>query len=272
MGSPLQFWENLAPYLSHIEDNFLDLESINKLMSIINDPVLVIGAGQGLLVESLQQCGYKVDGIDNNAQMIEYAERRRGIKLIQEDATKLSFDDNSYRTTIIATGVIDYTDDSKLIEKILNEAVRVTTDDGKILVAFYRMHPASEAFQKCAGILTDDGKFRHQYAFGLMRGKPSDMIKTIKKDTNMGLLSIIFHLVKIQILVPKKERDVSKTFNEMFKLMDDPNKFIESCPGSIPYRTLPSIHKLFEQFGFSISNTHVYDSCTVAEIDKSGIH
>ena len=49
MGSPLQFWESLAPYLSHIEDNFLDLESINKLKSIINDPVLIIGAGQGLL-------------------------------------------------------------------------------------------------------------------------------------------------------------------------------------------------------------------------------
>lgn len=26
MGSSLEFWDNLAPYLSHIEDNFLDLE------------------------------------------------------------------------------------------------------------------------------------------------------------------------------------------------------------------------------------------------------
>jgi ubiquinone/menaquinone biosynthesis C-methylase UbiE len=272
MGSALQFWDSLAPYLSHIEDNFLDLESINKLKSIIKDPVLVVGAGQGLLVESLQQSGYNVDGIDNNIEMIEYAEKRRGIKLIQEDATNLSFDDNSYKTTIIATGVVDYIDDTQLIEKILNEAARVTTGDGRILVAFYRMHPASEAFQKRAGILTADGKFRHQYAFGLMRSKPNDMIKTIKKDANMGLLSVIFHLVKMQILVPKKERDVSKTFNEMFKMMDNPNEFIESCPDSIPYRTLPLIHKLFEKLGFSISNTYVYDSCTVAEIDNSSMH
>jgi len=272
VGSPLQFWETLAPYLSHIEDNFLDLESINKLKSIINGPVLVIGAGQGLLVESLQQSGYKVDGIDNNTKMIEYAERRRSIKLIQEDATNLSFDDNSYKTTIVATGVVDYIDDLHLIEAILNEAARVTTDEGRILVAFYRMHPASEAFQKSAGILTVDGKFRHRYAFGLMQGKLSDMIKTIKKDTNMGLLPIIFHLVKIQILVPKKERDMSKTFNEMFKMMDNPNEFIESCPDSIPYRTLPSIHELFEKLGFSISNTYVYDLCTVAELDNSSVH
>ncbi len=103
-------------------------------------------------------------------------------------------------------------------------------------------------------------------------GKPSDMIKAIKKDTDMGLLSIIFHLVKIQILVPKKERDVSKTFNEVFKMMDNPNEFIESCPDSIPYRTLSSIHKLFEKLGFSISNTYVYDSCTVAEINSSSMN
>jgi len=272
VGSSLEFWDNLAPYLSHIEDNFLDLESINKLKNIINDPVLIIGAGQGLLVESLQQSGYSVDGIDNNTKMIEYAERRRGIKLIQEDATNLSFDENSYRTTIIATGVVDYIDDLHLIEEILNEAVRVTTDEGRVLVAFYRIHPASEAFQKRAGILTVDGKFKHKYAFGLMQGNPSDMIKTIKKDTNMGLLSIIFHLIRMQMLVPKKERDVFKTFNEMFKVMDNPNEFIASCPDSIPYRTLPSIHKLFEKLGFSISNTYVYDSCTVADIDNSSMH
>jgi ubiquinone/menaquinone biosynthesis C-methylase UbiE len=269
VGSSLEFWDNLAPYLSHIEDNFLDLESINKLKSIIKDPVLIVGAGQGLLVESLQQNGYNVDGIDNNPKMIEYAEKRRGIKLIQEDATNLSFNDNSYGATIIATGVVDYIDDTQLIEKILNEAVRVTTDDGKVLVAFYRIHPASEAFQKRAGILTIDGKFRHQYAFGMMRSKPTDMIKTIKKDAHMGLLSIILHLVKMQVLVSKKERDVLKSFNDMFNIMDDPIKFIESCPDSIPYRTLPAIQTLFEKLGFSISNTYVYDSCTVAEIDNS---
>ena len=55
----------------------------------------------------------------------------------------------------------------------------------------------------------------------------------------------------------------------MFKIMDNPNEFIESCPDSIPYRTLPLIHKLFEKLGFSISNTYVYDSCTVAVIDNS---
>jgi hypothetical protein len=54
----------------------------------------------------------------------------------------------------------------------------------------------------------------------------------------------------------------------MIKVMDDPDKFIASCPDSIPYRTLPAIRTLFEELGFSIENTVVYDSCTVVEIDK----
>jgi len=76
MGSPIEFWEKLAPYLSYIEDNFLDLEAIRKLQQHIGDPVLVVGAGQGLLVEELKNIGYTVDGIDNNPRMIEFAENR----------------------------------------------------------------------------------------------------------------------------------------------------------------------------------------------------
>lgn len=268
MGNPAQFWDNLAPYLCYIEDNFLDLQSINKLESVIKDPVLVVGAGQGLLVESLQKDGYTVDGIDNNKKMIDYAEKRRGIKLIQADATNLSFNDNSYNTTIIATGVVDYMDDDQLIVKIVNEAMRVTANNGNVLVAFYRIHPVSEAFQKRAGMITVDNKFRHRYAFGLPWGKPNDLIKTIKKDANMGFLPVIYHLMKMQLLVPKKERDVRKTFIKMFEEMDDPSKFIESCPDLIPYRTSPTIHSLFEKHGFNINNTYVYSSCTVVEIDN----
>ena len=165
MGNPQQFWDSMAPYLSHIEDNFLNLESINELISFISNPVLVVGAGQGLLVEELRKKSYTVDGIDNNPKMIEYAEKRRGINVIQADATSLPFDDKSYSTTIIATGVVDFMDDEQLIVKIINEAMRVTINNGNILVAFYKIHPASEDFQKRIGIITTDNTYRHRYAF-----------------------------------------------------------------------------------------------------------
>lgn len=60
------FWKTWSPYWSYIEDSSLDLETINKLTIAIRNPVLIIGAGQGLLVEQLQKKGFKVDGVDLN--------------------------------------------------------------------------------------------------------------------------------------------------------------------------------------------------------------
>ena len=269
MGSPQQFWDNIAPYLYCIEDNFLDLESIRKLESHISNPVLVVGAGQGLLVEELHKNGFTVDGIDNNPKMIEYAEKRRGIKLIQADATNLPFNNKSYGTTIIATGVVDYMDDEQLIVKIINEAMRVTVNNGNVLVAFYKIHPASEDFQKRIGLITNDNTLRHRYVFEFIRLKPKDVLRRLKKDANMGLFSAIGHLIKMTLVLSTKERKNTKVFAEMVKNMDDPDAFIESCPDSIPYRTSPIIHALFDRHGFNIKETYVYDSCTVIKIDNN---
>ena len=72
------FWEVWAPYLSYVENNHLDLDCIRQLKNHVNDPVLVVGAGQGLIVEDLQKMGFKADGIELNPTMIEYAKKRRG--------------------------------------------------------------------------------------------------------------------------------------------------------------------------------------------------
>jgi 2-polyprenyl-3-methyl-5-hydroxy-6-metoxy-1,4-benzoquinol methylase len=64
------YWTAWAPYWSYQEDFFLDLDAINKLSALITNPVLIIGAGQGLLVEQLQKNNFTVDGIDSDPQMI----------------------------------------------------------------------------------------------------------------------------------------------------------------------------------------------------------
>jgi ubiquinone/menaquinone biosynthesis C-methylase UbiE len=244
------------------------LEAIRKLQEHIVDPVLIVGAGQGLLVEELKKIGYTVDGIDNNPRMIEFAENRRGIKLIQADATNLSFDDNVYKTTLIATGVVDYMDDEQLIEKMLKESVRVTTSEGNVLVAFYKVHPASESIQRRIGIITNDNTFRHKYAFSLLQLQPKDMLRTIRKEADIGLLPLLFGLIKMQLLSPKKEKESSKKIAEMVNNIDDPAAFIESCPDSIPYRTSTAIHALLRKLGYSINNEYVFEKCTVVQINR----
>ena len=84
--------------------------------------MLIVGAGQGLLVEQLQTTGHKVEGVDLSPQMIKYALTRRGLKLIEADARKLPSADRTYNTTIIATGVVDFLDDEGQIGLIVNEA------------------------------------------------------------------------------------------------------------------------------------------------------
>ncbi len=131
MADLARFWENWAPYLSHIEDNHLDLENIQRLGAHISDPVLIIGAGQGLLVEQLQKSGHSVDGVELSPLMIKYAKTRRGLELIEANARQLPLADNTYNTTIIATGVVDFLDDESQVELIVNEASRVRGPGGQ---------------------------------------------------------------------------------------------------------------------------------------------
>jgi len=196
-------------------------------------------------------------------------ENRRGIKLIEADATNLSFDDNVYKTTIIATGVVDYMDDEQLIEQILKESMRVTMPEGNVLVAFFKLHPASESIQRRIGIITNDNTFRHKYAFSLLQLQPKDMLRTIRKETDMGLFALLYGLIKMQLQLPKKEKESSKKIAEMINNISDPNAFIESCPDSIPYRTSTTIHAFLMKLGYSINNEYVFDKCTVVQINKT---
>ena len=58
-------------------------------MRDVLSPVLVVGAGQELLVAELQAKGFKCDGVDLSSEMIKHARSRRGLDLIQADASAL---------------------------------------------------------------------------------------------------------------------------------------------------------------------------------------
>ena len=114
------------------------------------DTVLVVGAGQGLLVEELLKKGFQTDGIDLSREMIQYAKKRRGLTIIEADARAMPFGAGKYETIIYATGVIDFMANEDLIGTILNEARRVISHAGKVFVAFYRMSAASGSARACS--------------------------------------------------------------------------------------------------------------------------
>lgn len=211
------FWKTWSPYWSYIEDSSLDLETINKLTIAIRNPVLIIGAGQGLLVEQLQKKGFKVDGVDLEPNMIMYAKKRRGLNLIQADAKNMPFADKSYKTSIITTGVVDFLEDEEQIKLIIDEALRVTDDSGKVFVAFYKYHSKVEKLFRYTGLITDKGLLRNRRVFGLgilSFDNPIGFVRAIKQDANVGFFSAFVILIKIVMLLPKKDKRRRKNFLE----------------------------------------------------------
>src|SRR5438270_6449829 len=140
------FWDALAPHHSAIENSYLDLPSLRLIEQDIGPPVLVVGAGQGLIVAALQKRGLQCDGVDLSPDMIRYAKLRRGLVLFHADARALPFGNGAYKTIIYATGVIDFMSDEEEIRVIMNEAGRVVDHPGNIFVAFYRFWAATEDF------------------------------------------------------------------------------------------------------------------------------
>lgn len=153
MTNKSSFWQLWAPHLALFEDNHLDLRTINIIADKISQPVLIVGGGQGLIIDALRKKGLHVDGVDSNSEMVRLAEQRRGVKLVYTDGSSLPFADESYATTIISTGVVDFLDDEKQILQIINEARRVTKKGGACLSPITRFILLQKSFLSESGSL-----------------------------------------------------------------------------------------------------------------------
>jgi ubiquinone/menaquinone biosynthesis C-methylase UbiE len=266
MSDKLRFWESWSPYWSYIEDNYLDLDSIDKLSSMIKDPALVIGAGQGILVEQLRKKGLIVDGIDAEPEMVAYAKKRRNLDIILANGKKMPIDDNTYQTSIIATGVIDFLDDEEQIRSILNEAMRVTEDNERVFIAFYRFQTQGEELMRYLGLLTDESRWRAKRMYEVFRLKLIDFLKADTKEANVSFVSAFFKLVKLQMRMPRKEKEAMKRWSEMWKEINNHEELIASVPDSLPYRNEESIRILFENLDVPIKEIFQFTSCFTVQI------
>ena len=260
------YWEAWSPYLYFFEDTFLDLESIERLASVIEDPVLVVGAGQGLLVERLRGKGLEVDGVDQSENMIKYAKKRRGIDLVQADAREMPFLDNSYRTSVIATGVVDFMDDEKQIHLAIRETLRVTDDSGCVFVAFYKYHPEVEQLMKRTGLITKEGFCRFRHMHQQIRLGPIQYICAIGKEANISFIHALLITIKVQMFLPRKEKKAVRNLRKLWKQIENPTLLLESAPETIPYRKKKQIRKMFEKLKIPVRELSDFYSCTLVKL------
>lgn len=275
MADMSKYWELWSPYWTYIEENFLDSDSIQKLTPFVKAPVLIVGGGQGLLVEKLQQNGFHVDGVDSESLMIEFAEKRRGIKLIEADGANLPFDDDTYNTCIVATGVIDFLEDESKIKSILDEALRVTSDDGNVFVASCRFHPKVEKLMRYIGLLTDQDIWCYRRTLDIMRLSFLEQFSIIRNDPNVSTFGAFLTLLQTQMFLPNKENRSAKNWKKAWKKakqeLDDPEMLLQICPESAPYRNEMKIKDLYKRLNFTLTRTLVFHSCTVVQLTKQGM-
>lgn len=272
MADMAKYWETWSPYWTYIEENFLDSDSIRKLTTFIRDPALVVGAGQGMLIEVLQQEGFHADGVDSEPLMIEFAEKRRGIKLIEADGANLPFGDGTYNTCIVATGVIDLLEDECKIKSILEEALRVTSNGGNVLAASYRFHPKVETLMRYIGLLTDQDVWCYRRTFEMMRLTPLEQFSIVRNDPNVSTLGALLTLLRTQMFLPKKEKRAAQNWTKAWKKakqeLDNPEMILQICPEFAPYRNESKIKNLYKRLNITLTRTLVFNSCTVAQFTK----
>ena len=106
--------------------------------------ILDIAAGTGSSSRPLVDKGAEVTALDFSHGMIEQGRKQnKNINFVQGDALKLTFEDNSFDVTTISFGLRNTSN----TEKAFKEALRVTKDGGRIVVAEFS-HPVNPVFKK----------------------------------------------------------------------------------------------------------------------------
>jgi ubiquinone/menaquinone biosynthesis C-methylase UbiE len=265
MKQPSDFWNALAPFHSAIENNYFDLPSLHRILHEVREPVLVVGAGQGLIVAELLEKGFRCDGVDFSSEMIRYARSRRGLSLIQADAKAMPLKDGAYQTIIYATGVVDFTGDEAEIKRIMDEAARIVSPTGTVFVAFYRSSPAVER------LLTDLGLLRNHVlsqreALQINRLGPFQMLGWVAQKAGVSYLRAVWLMIRMTLFSTFREKMTALKMKKIFRKMNDANALIAAAPEKVPYRNEAEIRNLFARLGISIKQLTPLATCIIARI------
>jgi len=259
------FWDALAPHHSALENSYLDLPSLRSIQPQIRPPVLVVGAGQGLVVAALQAQGLRCDGVDLSAEMVRHARLRRGLALIHAEATALPFQNGAYKTIIYATGVIDFMSDEAAIRTILNEGRRVVEHAGNIFVAFCRFSAATEDFVIRLGLLRNN-VLRFREVLEMYRLTPGQTMAWVAKRSKSSYAGAVMLALRSWALSSWQEKRNAFQMQRVFRKAKDAVALIQSAPENQPYRDEAEIRNLFARLGIPIRQVTTSGSCHMVRI------
>jgi len=270
-----KWWSTWAPVWDHIEDRHFGTTTTELLMDQIKPEVLVIGAGQGLIVRYLKNKGISATGLDINPDMVKVAKDKYDLAIVEGDAGKLPFQDDSYATVIISSGVVDYGADEAAITTFINEAKRVCRRGGKILAAFYKITGRIEKIYKKIGVIDSDSMYRMKRIFEIneiAEKFPPLCAIPIQKWTGKSMARVNFEWLIVGLTQPKEFKTERKWINALFKnarkIGLEKKVMLESVPDAIPYRTTVQVKELMEKIHVGYREIKEYDDSSVVIIEK----
>ena len=265
MMRPAEFWNALAPHHARIENSYFDLPSLRRIAGEIQRPVLVVGAGQGLIVAELRKNGGQCDGVDFSEEMIRHARIRRGLALIHADAKALPFEAGAYRTIIYATGVVDFTGDDREIALMMDEARRVVDRSGKIFVAFYRLSAATEDFLVRLGLLQGN-VLHHRASMEIHRLNPLRALRWVAQRAKVGPCSAAVWMLRAWACSTRQEKRNAFEMRKIFTKKQPGDDLMLRASEQQPYRNEAEIRNLFMRLAIPIQKLETFESCFVAQI------
>ncbi|THB78124.1 MAG: SAM-dependent methyltransferase [Desulfobacteraceae bacterium] len=133
----------LNPFLSHIRNKTTEMIRAENIHAILD-----MGCGTGEQVEQLKQAGVNAFGVDLSAAMLGQAlkKNRANPTCCRADASITPFGNHAFDACLFSFALHEKT--SRMRQSILNEALRVTREDGWFITVDFNPSPVSSVAQR----------------------------------------------------------------------------------------------------------------------------
>lgn len=133
-----QFWDSqAAEWDEGRAGRGLQPRHLEHMTPWLASPILLVGAGRGLMLRALQAKGYVASGVDWSANMVAEALREGVVGLSHGDACHLPDESGSLASVIFSTGILLPTHVADRTKAYLEEARRVLAPGGHLILCLW---------------------------------------------------------------------------------------------------------------------------------------